>query len=185
MGNQQESITEADKGWLAGIIDGEGSICMNVRRKKWNGWNGIGIDLTVNIANTDSGIIHKAKHLLNALGVEPHIFEKRGSSITHENKVEYSSAKTILHVNISKMAHIKTFLETVIHYLAGEKRTRAGLVLEFIDRRMNYKGERTKSGPSWYTAYDWSLVKKFYDITQSKLLPEVSAFLNDHTCSAA
>ena len=34
MGNQQEILTQSEIGYLAGIIDGEGSIAMNVRKKK-------------------------------------------------------------------------------------------------------------------------------------------------------
>lgn len=179
--NQQETVKTEEFAWLAGIIEGEGSITMSVRKKSWNGWNGVGVDCNVQVDNTDSGIILKVKHILNKIGIEPRVSERPTASIKHRDGSEYSSPKTILRIQLSKMSHIKKVLDGIIQHMAGEKKTRAALILEFIQRRQSYQGDRSKGGPSWYTGYDWDLVRRFLEITGSKMLPEVDRILRDYT----
>ena len=180
--NQQASAT--DYAWLAGIIDGEGSISMNVRKKSWNGWNGIGVDLSVKVTNTDSGIIDKCSTILEKMDINPHIFEKATNPVYKKDGTSYSSNKSILVLNVCKMSNILKLLTHLQEYLGGEKRTRARLIAKFIQNRLERKGGRSsKKGTSWYNGYDWETVKKFYEITGGKLLPEVATSLNDQTLS--
>src|SRR5271154_4542172 len=77
MDNQHGTPTEAKLAWLTGIIEGEGSITLNVRRKEWKGWKGIGVDLQIQIVNTDGFIIEEcAKILRQIIGTEPRIMER-------------------------------------------------------------------------------------------------------------
>lgn len=181
IGNQQE-ILDTDIAWLAGIIDGEGSICMNVRQKHWNGWNGIGVDLHIGIVNTDGGIIHKFVSVLRKLGIEAHLHESEQNPIYNANGRKYQNhSKTIVQAGISKMRDILNVLTRIQPYLAGEKSKRALLIMQFIERRIERQTKRSKGGATWYDGYDWDIVKKFYDITGGRLLPEVKKILNDYT----
>lgn len=185
IGNQQEMPTLDELGWFAGILEGEGSISMNVRRKKWNGWNGIGVDLHLQVVNSDSAIIKKAKDILLKLGIEPHLYERENVPIyKKDGNCYHNPTKTLISLSISKMSKIHSILTLIEPFMAGEKKTRASLIREFIDRRLSRKGDQTVDGPSWYDAYDWGLVNKFYEINGGKLLPEVRQFLNDHMRTA-
>lgn len=179
--NQQGTLTDAEAGWLAGIIDGEGSITLNVRRKSWKGWNGVGVDLQIMLVNTDAGIIHKAVSLVEKLiGSPPHLFEQKTRDLYRQDGSAYRNAgKSLLHMSIAKMSHIKAIIEAIEPHLAGEKKARAALVHRFIVRRMARKGEHTKDGPSWYDGYDWQIVREFYELKGGKLLPEVQGLLNE------
>jgi hypothetical protein len=182
MGNQQETITQAEIGWLAGIIEGEGSITMNARKKQWKGWNGFGVDMQVYAVNTDAGIIQKTVAILRKLGIEPYIYESKTVPIPHKRKDgTYSSEKTIMSVNVNKMAHILKVLNLIIPHIAGEKRNRAELIVDFITRRIERKGQHTQKGSSWMDDEDWEIVKDFYVLKGRELNPELKRFLNDHT----
>ena len=77
IGNQHVTPTTSQLGWFAGILEGEGSITLNVRRKEWKGWKGIGIDLQIQIVNTDGLIIEEcAKILEGIIGSPPRIMER-------------------------------------------------------------------------------------------------------------
>ncbi len=181
--NQQ--ATEAELGWFAGVIDGEGSITMNVRRKSWNGWKGIGVDLKIMVVNTDSGIIDKCSDILEKLNISPYVYERATSPMyDKDGKTYHNKTKTIVTLAVNKMSDILKLLTFMQKYLAGEKRTRARLIAKFIKHRLERKGKNSsKSGDSWYSKYDWELVKQFYTITGGKLLPEVEKALNEHTLS--
>ena len=177
MGDQQEKLTQAEIGWLTGIIEGEGSITMNARKKKWKGWQGFGVDMGVTMCNTDAGIIERCVQIIRKMGIEPYIHESALSPIPYRGKG-----------NIKKTYKSKgTILSP---YMAGEKKSRADLIVEFINRRLKRKGEHSKNGygrtkkggaSSWMNADDWKIVRNFYNINGGKLLPEVQLFLNDHT----
>lgn len=182
MGNQQETLTQAEIGWLAGIIEGEGSITMNARKKQWKGWNGFGVDMQIYAVNTDAGIIEKSVSILRKMGVEPHILETKTVPIPHKRKDgTYCSEKTIMYVNVNRMRDILTVINAIIDHMAGEKKSRASLIRQFIIRRIERKGQHTNNGCAWMDNDDWNIVKDFYALKGCELKPEVKGFLNDHT----
>ena len=184
MDNQQEMLNEFEIGWLAGIIDGEGSITLNVRKKHWKGWNGIGVDMKIIIVNTDGGIIDKVISIMNKICIEPHLLEKGTNPIYSETgKTYHNPTKTMLVITISKMAELLKILNLIQPHLSGEKKHRASIIMKFIERRQGRETNRSKGGATWYDKYDWQLVGEFYKLSGGNLLPEVQQYLNDHTHS--
>ena len=181
VGNQHGTPNLAELGWLAGILEGEGSISLVVRKKSWNGWQGVGVDLNVSFVNTDGFIIEKVVSLLRQIiGSEPHVQGHAPSRIHKADGTYYQNVgKTVLYVGVSKMAKIKMLLEALIPHMVGEKSARARLMIDFITRRQGKNGERTKTGASWYGPFDWALVKQFYDLKGKPLPPEVRGLVND------
>lgn len=183
MGNQHETPTERQLGWFAGILEGEGSLTLNVRNKKWKGWVGIGIDLQLQIVNTDGFIIEECANILRGIiKTEPRIME-RGiipDRMTTDGTV-WRQNKPMLIVGISKMNHIKLVVDTIMPYMIGEKKARARIISKFIERRLTHKGEHTTKGQSWYDGYDWALVKEFYQISKGKLPEKVERLVRDYT----
>jgi hypothetical protein len=70
-------------------------------------------------------------------------------------------------------------------YMIGEKKARARIALQFIERRISHKGQRTKDGSSWYEGYDWKLVADFYKISGGKLPDKVVGLVRDYMQSTA
>jgi hypothetical protein len=196
-GNPQEIPTQAEVGWLAGIIEGEGSIAMNARTKKWKGSRGCVVDLQVYAVNTDMGIIEKCARILRKFGVEPHICERSGNPIPRRDRDgAYHCAKTISVIQVSRMADILRVLAWIEPHLAGDKAARARLIREFITRRMGRRAgtaclpagtacpsaDTARSG-SWMGPDEWQIVKDFYALRGATVRPEVREFLNEHTCA--
>ena len=181
MENQQGTLTEGEIGWLAGIIEGEGSITMNVRKKTWKGWSGIGVDLTVCVSNTDALILEKVADLLRRIsGHEPYINEFKKSPVYKADGTVYMNPKTsILNISVGKMGAILSVLSAIEPHMAGEKSARARLMMDFIRRRMERKTENTKTGVAAYDKYDWRTVGEFYKLKDKPIPPEVLGLLNE------
>lgn len=182
MDNQQATLTEGELGWLAGIIEGEGSITMNVRKKAWKGWQGVGVDCTVALSNTDGGIIEKSVKLLGRLtGSEPFVYEIPKSPVYKPDGTSYLNPKTfILNVSVNRMAGILIVLRAIEPYMAGEKAARARLMIKFVERRMSRKTKLTKKGMALFDKYDWETVGEFYKLKGKPIPPDVLRVLNEH-----
>lgn len=121
IGNPQ--VTEADIGWLAGIIDGEGHIGISTQNQK----RGDTVKFDLQIVNTDNALIDKVIRIFKALGVNPYVRER-----TH-NK---STWATNCIVTVGKMAHIRVVLDRVMPHLTGWKYRRAAIMLALIESRI-------------------------------------------------
>lgn len=134
MGNQQ--ATDAELGWLAGIIDGEGWLGMSVETEHWYraGYNTRqkSIKVEVKIPNCDRAIVEKSAEILTKLDVNPHI-RTCGHAPNGNNRQAYE-------VSIKRMKSVRHILETVRPYLCGTKAERADLILRFIELRQTNPG---------------------------------------------
>lgn len=125
MGNQQET----NIGYLAGIIDGEGSIglekmfpkkCWQGRRKK------VFYSPRIQIVNTDPAIIVKVRDTLKLYDIGYYIMEnKRGTY------------QTLFMIRVDKTSYIKTLLELVLSNLVGNKKAKGELLLEYVNSRIS------------------------------------------------
>jgi len=164
-------LSQTEWGWLAGIVDGEGSIIMAVRNKQVKSWKGKGIEVQINLGNTDGGIIHKYVGLLNRLGIQPKLREFNGSKNSFLKKC-------MIYTVVMKMSQILILLTGIEPHLASEKKYRAQLMIKFVQRRLTYIGARTKQGASWYTDEDWQIAADFLKVRPYKSVDEV---LREHT----
>ena len=171
MDNQQEIWSQSEIGWLAGILDGDGSIAMNVRPKNTN--SKIGVDLKVAITNSDGNIVKRVTDLYDKAGYTYHI-----SDSTKTRK-----GNTLVHVVLGRMNHILNFLSTITPHLAGEKSGRAQLMSKFIKRRIERNTHRSKHGFVDYDLNDWYCVKRFYEFMGKSIPQQLKDILRDYTCS--
>lgn len=173
--NQQ--VTDREIGYLAAMIEGEGTIALNLRKKSWNGWNGWGADVRIVVANTDSGIIQKCANILENMGIRPfiHTYDRKGMG-------KNGQWKDCVQIGVSKISEAYKLLILVIPELAGDKKHKAELIVTFLERRMARKGQRSaKGGQSWYDEQDWENLKEVYKYSD-KSLPD--GFLRDYTRSS-
>lgn len=113
-------LTEAEKGWLAGIWDGEGSIYMSRQIKRQ-------IVPNICVGNTDLAIIAEVVRLFEKMGINLNISETRKKKST---RIFYT-------VGTAKFTYIKIFIEEISDYLVGEKKHKANLMLRFVNSRLN------------------------------------------------
>lgn len=122
MDNQQ--ATEAELGWLAGIIDGEGTITIQrrMRKNKYPEY-----EPRICITNTDTDIIFKCDELFRKLGISPY------HQVPNDGK---HNKLPIYEIRITRLAYIKILLDYMVSYLVGKK-SQAKLVLQHVNSRLN------------------------------------------------
>ena len=140
IGNQQ--ATEAEIGWLAGIIDGEGHIGLSNQNSK----KGLAVRADLQIVNTDNKLIEKLVNILRKMGVNPYIRER-----VHVK----STWNTNTIVTVGRFAQIKQILDIVMEHLTGMKREKAEIVLALIESRIK------KTRYDRYDAQELEIVRVF------------------------
>lgn len=132
-----QAIGETEAAYVAGIIDGEGSLTLAHRkRNQARGWDSIEPHIT--ITNTDLRLMRYLSSLLNAQTYTSHQRAK------NHWKPQYS-------ISFSAFADIAALLERIMPYLII-KRRRAEIMLRLIRRRLAKEP---------YTDVDWKLVEEF------------------------
>jgi len=156
IGNQQPSICSL-KGWLGGIIDGEG--CLQLAKQKYKDRFHFRPQLV--ISNNNLLIIEKIREVarLNNL---PVYFMNRGYA------AKDATAKTIA-LQIMGLRRVKLWLDCLTPYIFG-KREQAEIISQYIDYRlslpnssrgiirfgekdMDFKERLNKANHRWQTRY--------------------------------
>ena len=118
MGNQQATLLEL--AWLAGIVDGEGSITMGVCNKR------SAFTPRVTIANSDIRMVIKIVELALSLGCNVYV-NKKGLS--------HMAKRDVWAVQINKFDSVVKFLEAVIPYMITKKEIAIAMV-KFLKLRI-------------------------------------------------
>jgi len=117
--NQQETVSETEMGWLAGIIDGEGCIHIDIDPKG-------GAHPYLTITNTDSKITDKASDIWHRLGIGC-----RTSTRSNRGK-GWNDAIDVMVIGYKRL---KPALIAIMPYLVG-KADEALLLYEFVESRL-------------------------------------------------
>lgn len=126
---------ETDLAWLAGIIDGEGSVQITKCKRNYKtGSSWFVYTFRIHIYNTDNLIIKKASEILQNNSISFRIYIKKDFKITQWNK------KTYYYIQIQRKQDLKNILEKIIPYLIKYEK-KAKLLFELMNRRMNKKRE--------------------------------------------
>lgn len=120
-------VSEIERGWLAGLIDGEGNVSLHkhVRGRKIP---------RCTVINTDFSIIERYADILKRLGI--------GCYINHQDKKRYGE-----NWNNTKSAEVQGFkrfralVEEVLPHLTGIKKVKAETALAFVYSRLMKPGE--------------------------------------------
>ena len=137
MGHQQGTlaVTDIELGWLAGIVDGEGTIAFSPYPLRYRGKviNELRIKPQVIVTNTDKILIERVAELFGRCNVGAH-FQTRtqhGHSFPGNKPTKYRP----LHVvNISGFKRVKRALELIGPHLVSKK-AKSDLVLRYIVQR--------------------------------------------------
>lgn len=188
--NQQATPTEGEVAWLAGIIEGEGTLMMSLWKRN-DGDRKPKVGLQVKIYNSDAGIIRKAASVLERLAVGFHLKERDMPPMAKPGgEGEYAPSAPMLTLTVSKLDHVANILRAIRPWLFGDKAARADLMLQFLERRFakfELKGSGTqrmgKRAP--YDADDIRLVLRFAKNGKRGDIKTVERVLNElEQCAA-
>jgi hypothetical protein len=115
-------MNESDLGWLAGIIDGEGTITLcevhKVDRQH------LGFSVNVCVSSTSPKLIYRVMHLMEEMELKPAIQLLKGKG----------KRKDAYQARITERTRIELFLLRISPYLV-EKKEQAYWMLEYIKQR--------------------------------------------------
>ncbi len=178
IGNPQETI-EVDKAWLAGVIEGDGSIGMGFHLfKSPNLIKRFAVKPTISFSNQDGLLIERVVHLLAALsGKNPRIREVPSGS---------ERGRSSMWVALTGMESVQSVLQAIMPYLQGEKAARARLLHQFIASRMErHKGRGPLASRTPYNEEELLLIQQCRKYCRGKGgrlgNPEIDRILNEYT----
>ena len=184
MDNQQATLTEADIGWLAGIIEGEGSLSMNAYDRKDRGCN-LKVQTSIVIYNTDAGIINKATRILDQLDVGYYVKERDQKPMMREGG-HYMPTASMLSLLMKGLEDGLKVLRIIRPHMCGDKSHRADLMIRYLARRF----EKIKDNGGNHRNLkidreDLQVVADFYKITKRSKPNTVKRVLNElERCTA-
>lgn len=130
----------SDIGWLAGIIDGEGSLAHYYSRRK--GQTKLGVPYKespifgVYIINTDMEIMSHAKSIYEKMGLFAQINQKSASR--EQRKGSFAFTKPCYELVVRRRKDVEQLLKQVTPYLRGYKRAKAEAMLNFFATKPFY-----------------------------------------------
>lgn len=125
--NTAMTATEAELGWFAGLLEGEGCITFHTRSKKASKNGTFDIVVGAQITNTDLAIINKLVEILDKCGLSWFVRAKKVYSDKHTPCyfIECRQQKMLLRS-----------LNILVPYMHGTKKDRAVLVSKYLDKRI-------------------------------------------------
>lgn len=142
MDNQHGTPTDAELGWLAGIIDGEGTIAFSVYelRHRERRLQDVRVKPQIIVCGTDQALIKAAAEIMHKIGAGAHVQERVPRYPGFAHKV----CKTAWALNVSGFKRVRTLLPAVTPHLRSIKKTKAQLVLRYIDQRFAKRADNSR-----------------------------------------
>lgn len=132
--NQQQTPTDGEIGWLAGIIEGEGSISLSCWIRSKNSKPKIGTE--IRIYNTDAGIIKKIVDILERLDCGYYINERQQKPMKTAEGSKYGGIDPMLTICIKTLPEAYKLGKIIQPWLYGDKADRLDLMLQYLSRRL-------------------------------------------------
>ena len=180
MDNQQGTPSEAEIAWLAGLIEGDGTLALTVHERRGHEGSNPKIAVLLRVYNTDAAIISKSISILERLGVGHYVEEREMKPLMKpDGEGAYHSPDPRLAVNVKKFADALSLLSRLRPWFFGDKAPRADLILKFLARRLariETAGGNTRTP---YARDDLCTVREFYSLTRKGRSPTLERLLND------
>lgn len=179
--NQQATPTDAEVAWLAGLIEGEGSLMLTAWARDEKGApHSLKVSANIVLYNTDGGIIEQALNVLEALQIPFYVKEREQKPMMRPGGGHYMPTAPMLSVLVKTMPGALRLLQRLSPWLYGEKAARARIMIRFLERRLakivandgNYRNVKMD-------AEDLRCVSEFYGLTKAGRSPAVERVLNE------
>lgn len=115
--------------WFAGILDGEGSICLYKNKGHYIS--------NIQITNTDESILLEIQRILQSLS----ILYRIGSAYSKKTIGEKPYLKPCYHIVICRQLEQKALLQYLLPYIKGEKKIKAVKLIEWIETHKRPDGK--------------------------------------------
>jgi hypothetical protein len=132
--NQQETPTEAEIAWMAGLIEGDGSVTLSCYIRKEKAKPKIGVE--IKLYNTDTGIISKFVNILERLNLAYYITERAQKPLKMEGCNAYGGRDPMLIVSVKRFQAAYMFAKLLRPWMFGDKAHRLDLIIQYLARRI-------------------------------------------------
>lgn len=144
--SSMKNLTEAQKGWLAGFIDGEGYLGITFQRKKETRLQAASplLHPYLVVVNTNREVLQHIRELIG----DGHVYISKKGSDRMKESYQYK---------LTKMAVLLDVLKALEYYFRIKSR-QCRILIEFIRRRMSTKRKtgRGSRGVTSFTTLDFS-----------------------------
>ena len=182
MGNQQGTLNVSEKelGWLAGIIDGEGSVILFLGVRKGGKINNVSPQVIV--GNTDFALMEKYVDILTRLNVGVHVSTRlpRYQTGVEGSKPSNKAYKTLKVASTAGFKRVKALLDVITPYLVTDKRRKAELLLQLIDRRLARCVSNGMYSNTRYDRGDLEIMWQICQMMKSKHAHLIEGLLRDY-----
>lgn len=171
MDNQQAigKVLDTELAWLAGMLNGDGCLSLQVRKREGR-WKA---DISVTLTQTDPSIIEQATDIIvRAVDATPGLTEYEPSG---------AGLNTKYNLRFTRMAVILRLLEAVMPYMVGIKLAKAKLMCRYILGRQKHAGEWRRDATIATDLEALQTVKEFYHLCDRPVPKEISASLRGQT----
>lgn len=194
--NPQGTPTEAEIAWLAGILEGEGTVMLgawvrNESKAIRQGSVAPGmLKATVNLKfyNTDAGIMTKVVDILEKLSIGYHVREREMKPMQKPGgEGYYKSTDPMITATISTLPMAYRLAKVLRPWCFGEKGHRLDLIIQYLARRFA-KAEKAGTVRTEYDIADLTTIRDFYRRFVKRPdnnLRLIEGLLNEHEQSAA
>lgn len=183
IGNQQATPSDAEFAWLAGLIEADGSLILEVRTRRGRESSSPKIGLKVLVYNTDALLIKQCLHIFNRSNIRYHLEEDTKERLQSRQDAEGGQKLTVnrnmLRLKVSRFADTLILLKRLRPWLYGEKSARADIMMEYLEtrlRKMEAVGGTTKIPIG---NEELSIAKKYFSTTSAKTPKHIRGVLND------
>lgn len=175
-------VSETEKAWLAGIIDGEGSVILSFQVHGHKLWNALP---EVHVGNTEQVMIETIADIYNRLGVGRYISRRKLATTNGVTGERGKAYKDLYVVAVVGFLRVRKLLPNIMPYLVTSKRHRAELLCRYVEQRCTRiypEGENrgTRQGrKAPYSLEDVRLMHEFALLGKTKHLPVIEGLLRD------
>jgi LAGLIDADG DNA endonuclease family protein len=181
--NGQQTVNDAEKAWLAAMIEAEGSITMSVFTRSGRTQN-LRIIPRVVFTNTDHGLIERFAALLTKAGIGRHIRHTKPNNVKY-GKLVNKSYKDITYVSVEGFKRVSLLLDAVTPFMFSVKKDRAEVLNKFLKQRLVYaEASGALKGNYAYRESDVHLMLDFLRLTKTVNFDRIAGMLNEHTQEA-
>ncbi len=175
-------VSETEKAWLAGIIDGEGSIILSFQVHGHKLWNALP---EVHVGNTEQVMIETIADIYQRLNVGRHITRRKTSTVNGVTGERGNAYKDIYVVAVVGFLRVRKLLPQILPYMVTSKRQKGEMILRYVEQRCERiypEGEGRGSRQGRKAAYSLADVRMMHAIAllgKTKHLPVLEGLLRD------
>lgn len=181
--NGQQTVSDFEIGWMAAMIEAEGSIVLLVARRKARQQD-VRVTPRIIFTNSDTEITDRYISILARLGIGRYVRHTRPNNAGRPESLVGRAYKDMTWINVEGFQRVSKLLSTVCVRFVGEKRHRAELLLRFVTRRQEKAEEAGTAGNRSLDQEDIEILLSFLRLTKTPNYDKIAGMLNEHTREA-